>query len=77
LFESKYYDESGREYEYNNWSSNTAGYFDEETNRCIDTPGAFIVQFSLTDYPYDTVYLSPSFSRTVKMATPIAIKVKE
>lgn len=77
LFESKYYDENGKEYKYNNWSSESGGYFDEKVNQCVNTPGAFLVQFSLKDYPYDAVYLSPSFSRTVKLVTPIEIKVKK
>ncbi len=76
LFGSKYYDETGNEYEYNSWSSGATGYFDEEANKYIETPGVFRVQFSLTDYPFDTVYLSPSASRTVKLATPVEIKVK-
>ena len=76
LFGSKYYDETGKEYEYHSWSSGATGYFDEKTNKYVETPGVFRVQFSLTDYPFDTVYLSPSFSRTVKLAVPVKIKVK-
>ena len=76
LFRTKYYDESGDEYEYNNWSTGSGGYFDDEANRYIETPGAFTVRFSLKDYPFDTVFLSPAFSRTTALAAPIEIKVK-
>ncbi len=76
LFGGKYYDETGKEYEYHSWSSGVTGYFDEKANKYVETPGVFSVQFSLTDYPFDTVYLSPSFSRTVKLAAPVEIKVK-
>ncbi len=76
LFGTKYYDETGKEYEYNSWSSGATGYFDEEAGQYIETPGVFRVEFALKDYPYDTVYLSPSFTRTVKLVTPVEIKVK-
>ena len=76
LFGNKYYDEAGNEYEYNSWSSGATGYFDEKANKYVETPGVFRVQFSLTDYPFDTVYLSPSFSRTATLVAPVEIKVK-
>ena len=64
LFRTEYYDEKGNKYDFGSWSS------------LIETSGTFKVQFSLKDYPFDTVYLSPSFSHTVTLAEPIEIKVK-
>lgn len=64
LFGTEYYDEKGNKYDFGSWST------------LLETPGAFTVQFSLKDYPFDTVYLSPSFSHTVTLAEPIEIKVK-
>src|SRR5262249_10326654 len=46
LFGSKYYDESGKEYEFHSWSTST-GYFDEQANQYVDKPGAFRVEFAL------------------------------
>jgi hypothetical protein len=76
LFGTKYFDEAGNEYEYSSWSTTTVGHFDEKTNEAKEAPGVFEVQFSLVEYPFDTVYLSPSFSRTVELSSPVAIKVK-
>jgi len=75
LFGTKYFDESGKEYRYNSWST-SAGYFDEQANKYVETPGVFRVEFALDNYPFDTVYLSPSFSRKVKLTTPIMITIK-
>ncbi len=75
LFGTKYHDESGKEYEFNSWSSST-GYFDEQANKYVETPGLFRVEFALDHYPFDTVYLSPSFSRKVKLETPVMITIK-
>lgn len=74
LFETKYYDEAGNDYAYNSWS--TLNNFDEETKTDTETPDTFKTQFYLLDYPFDTVYLSPSFSRAVTLETPLEIKVK-
>jgi hypothetical protein len=75
LFMGQYFDEAGKEYSFNSWFTFSDGYTDEE-GRYVETPGMFSEEFSLTDYPFDTVWLSPSFSRTVKPAAPIEIKVK-
>lgn len=75
LFGTKYYDESGKEYEYNSWST-TSGYFDDEAKEYVETSGVFRVEFVLNNYPFETVYLSPSFSRKVELTTPIMITIK-
>ena len=76
LFGTKYFDETGNEYDYNSWSSTALERFDEGKNEHVEVAGVFKVQFSLENYPFETVYLSPSFSRTVHLATPIEISVK-
>lgn len=76
LFRTTYYDEAGNEYEYGSWSTTKGGYYDGEAGKHVETPGKFLVRFSLKDYPFDTVYLSPSFSRTTTPGTPVEIKVK-
>jgi len=42
----------------------------------MEMPGRFEERFALKDYPYDKVYLSPSYSRMVKLPDPVKIKVK-
>lgn len=76
LFGLRYYDDAGTEYEYNSWSSGGNGYVDAQTGAFVELPGKFTLQFALTDYPYDTVTLSPSFSRAVALETPVALTVK-
>ena len=61
-----YYDEENNEYHVDGVSSTTG----------METPGRFEVRFALKNYPYDSVYLSPSYSRIVNLPTPIKIKVK-
>lgn len=61
-----YYDEENNEYRLDGSSSNTN----------MDMPGRFEEQFALKNYPYDMVYLSPSYSRIVNLPRPIKIKVK-
>lgn len=79
LFGTTYYDENGTEYSYNSynsWSSGETGYFDEVSQKYVKTPGVFRVKFTLKDYPYDTVYLMPSYSQLVKLETQTEVKVK-
>ena len=76
LFGTTYFDDAGNEYEFRSWTSTAMDYFDEKTNDYTEVKGVFKVQFSLEDYPFDTVYLSPSFSRTVHLSAPVEINVK-
>ena len=63
LFDQDYYDEQGKRYEVHEWSFgyNEQGFYDE---------------FVLIDYPYDVVYLSPSFSRVTTQDVPVEIEVE-
>lgn len=70
-----YYDEEGNEYHLNGVSSNTGGEYDVETGKYIESE-RFSVKFALENYPYDDVYLNPAYSRVVKLAKPVEIKVK-
>ena len=76
LFGTTYYDENGNEYSYNSWSSGMKGYYDEATGIYTETPGVFIVQFTLSGYSSDTVYLMPSYSRLVELVIPMDVQVK-
>jgi hypothetical protein len=75
LFMATYYDESGTEYMFNSWST-VSGYTDGATGAYVELSDAFAEEFALTDYPYDTVYLTPVFTRSVKPDAPVVIEVR-
>jgi hypothetical protein len=66
---------NGNRYVYDSWSSGMTDY-DDAAGKYVETPGVFRVQFSLTGYPYDTVWLSPAFARSIRPTAPIEIAVK-
>lgn len=72
LFMHNYYDDKGNEYHYNSWSTHTIDSYDNEDQTKDETP-VFSVEFVLKDYLYDTVYLSPAYSRIVEFSEPIVI----
>ena len=76
LFDYKYYDENGREYEYNSMSMGSGYYLGEHGVEHAADPGRFSNIFSLTDYPFDTVYLLPAFSYATILEEPVEIRVK-
>lgn len=76
IWGSSYYDESGVEYSIDSWSSGSGGYWDEESQEHIETPGAFCVEIPLKGYQEETVYLSPQFSRKVELSVPVEISIK-
>lgn len=76
LWSHNYYDEQGKEYTINSWSSGGNGYWDEKAQKYIETPNVFYVEIPLKDYPYDVVYMSPDFSRMVELSEPVVIKIK-
>lgn len=76
IWGQSYYDEQGKEYSYNTWSSDIVGYYDEEEEEYINYHDEFGVEFALRNYPFDVVYLKPSYSRRVLLEKPIEIKVK-
>lgn len=76
LWDMKYYDLEGKEYSINAYSLVDGGYYDEEKQEYIETPGNYQHEFALVDYPYDVVYLCPSYSRIVDLPIPIKIRIK-
>ena len=70
VFGAYYYDEMGSEYIYHNWLIYPLNYDGE----LPDKPESFRLQLALSDYPYDSVYLSPLFSHNVDLnETPVII----
>ena len=70
LFQHRYYDPEGNEYELNMWS----GSFGEKDENGKFT--YFLDTFPLKDYPYDEVWLTPMFSYRWTADTEIAITVE-
>ncbi len=73
LFNTDYYDEAGNRYEFDTWTSR---YADNDSAAAAGLSERFETRLTLLDYPYDTVYLSPLFSRTVKAEVPIVLEVR-
>jgi hypothetical protein len=73
LFSFDYYDEAGNRYSY---SMVMIGYADENEQKNAEDANLFTEQFTLEDYPYDVVYLTPSFSHTTELDTPVMIPIK-
>lgn len=76
LWSHNYYDEQGKKYTFNTWSSRESAYGVKEISNNTDAPDMFYVEIPLKDYPYETVYMSPDFSRIVELPEPIVIKIK-
>lgn len=76
IWQSDYYDEEGNAYSFNSWSSGQNDYWDETLEKYIETPGIFRTEIPLTNYPYNTVYMSPLFTRKVELSKPVVIKIK-
>jgi hypothetical protein len=76
LFHMNHFDEAGNEYSRNVTSSSWKREFNEETGVYEDVPGVFNEFFTLHNYPYDVVYLSPVCSRFTPMNPPVAVRVK-
>lgn len=71
IWNHDYYDEQGKEYTFNSYSIRMSEYENEEDQKSIES-----VVIPLKDYPYDTVYMSPAFSRIVELSEPVVIKIK-
>ncbi len=69
VFMGDYYDEQGREYSFNSWAE-TLSY-----NGYPPQDGYFYEIFTLNDYPYDQVWLSPRITHTWQAADPIVISL--
>lgn len=76
IWGSRYYDEAGAQYSIDSWSNGSGGYWDEEIQEHIETPGAFCEEIPLKGYQEDIVYLSPQFSRKVELNVPVEISIK-
>jgi len=72
LFSQTYFNEAGDEFMYNVWSSGMRFHSSSERY----TPNVFFVQFALVDFPYDVVYLSPSYSRLTRLHEPVMLRVR-
>jgi len=68
----RYFDEAGNEYWMNTWRTGMRrGEFTEGF-----VPGVFFEEFTLFNFPYDIVYLSPAYSRIIRPDKPIAVRVR-
>ena len=76
IFDRTYYDGKGGQYNvFRQWFVDS--YYDEKTGMNVRMEeGIRQLCFTLENYPYDTVYLSPYFSRNTEFAEPVIIKVK-
>jgi len=72
IFSTTYYDEAGTEHRFTSWTSSSM--FCDDTNDL--TTGEFIVQFTISNYPYDIVYLVPTYSRVARPHQPTVLKVR-
>lgn len=70
FFRSSYYDAQGNGYEFNTWST-MLGMTDGEIDDSF-----FVERFSLVGYPYEEVWLSPSFSHVWVAEDVIIITVE-
>jgi|GEM_PF-523747 len=80
VFRQDFYNEAGDSFTFNAWSSSTR-FFDEDGNLQNTwgehaNEGIFYLQFNLHHFPYDIVYLSPSYSRVVCLTDAVYIKIK-
>ena len=76
IWSSTYFDPNGNKYSINSSSTSGDGYFDESKQAEVALPNRFTESFGLIDYPYDEVWLCPSYSRCVTLDTPIRIEIK-
>ena len=76
LFQTTYIDPLGNEKQINAWETLSGMRTDPDTGVQTADPDTFTVSFSLPDYPYDTVNLSPEYSRFVVLQKPIEIRVR-
>lgn len=76
LFEQDYYDAAGNKYILNSWGSHHGSALDGQSNGEVAIFNGFEVMFTLENYPYDVVYLRPTYSRTVTLDNPLVIKIK-
>ena len=66
IFGQNFFNEAGEDFHFNSWSSGMK--YDSSSNE-------FFVQFSLVNFPYDIVYLSPSYSRVSTLVEPLVFRI--
>ena len=66
VFGGRFYDENGNVHHFNSWSSGSLG----------DGSEVFFVGFTLVNFPYDVVYLTPVYSRVVRLHEPISLTIR-
>lgn len=76
LWNWTYYDEEGNEYQIDAVSTTLGVAYDREAGRPVENLERFTETFALKNYPYHQAYLTPAYSRVVKLSTPIEIKIK-
>ncbi|WP_428867110.1 DUF4179 domain-containing protein [Clostridium sediminicola] len=76
IWNQEYYDEQGNKYDYNRWSTHNGSSWDKNKQQFVEKPGIFQVEITLKNYSFDTVYMSPSYSRKVEFTDSIDIDVK-
>lgn len=70
LFDSRFYDASGKEYDINSWSTTVGDEFkDGEAIHFLNT-------FPLKDYPYEDVWLCPNYSHVWTVEEPVTVVVQ-
>ncbi|MCL2217011.1 MAG: DUF4179 domain-containing protein [Defluviitaleaceae bacterium] len=72
IFGQTYFNEAGDDFAFNTWSTGMRFHSSSE----YYAPNVFFVQFALTNFPYDIVYLTPSYSRMSRLGEPIALRIK-
>jgi hypothetical protein len=78
MFGTTYYDKRGKEYSYNMWTTTNIESNIEQVGETMQKEvSQFKTTFVLKDYLFDTVYLSPTYSRRVELPVPIKITIKE
>lgn len=78
IFNGDYFDEAGKEYRRNSYSSITSDLIADQSNDETqeDKPQVFSEIFLLEGYTDDTVYLSPNYSHFDQLDDPVIIKMK-
>jgi len=72
VFGQNFFNEAGDDFYFSSWSSGMRFHYSFEDY----LPNVFFVQFSLTNFLYDVVYLTPSYSRVAKLVEPVVLRVK-
>ena len=71
-----YFDAQGKRYDFNNYSFTSVGSSYQEGSTNVAAKNQFSIWLPLKDYPYDEVWLCPSYSRHVTLDTPVSIEIK-